>query len=170
MLAPLEKGLLEKNITKWCAMRTDNIHPQQYVVRTGGGGTSSPSSSRGEGTIHHTDLDMTYLCMNHYEEHICQVDRILEVNCKVISELTGIPLLDCSFPVPTIIDTSDTTTETSKTSPVVSVDASSYSDRINATHAIEECVRRWKQEETKETKKKKRKRKKKKKPKKRSSK
>jgi hypothetical protein len=144
MLAPLGKRLLNKNITK--GTLTDNIHPQQYIVRTGGGGTSSPSSSRGEGTIHHTDLDMTYLCMNHYKEHICQVDRILEVNCKVISELTGIPLLDCSFPVPTIIDTSDTTTETSKTSPVVSVDASSYSDRINATHAIEECVRRWKQD------------------------
>jgi len=138
-------GPMQYNITK--GMRT-------YIVRIGGGGTSSPSSLLGEGTVHHADLDMTYLCKNHYKEHICQVDRILEVNCKVISELTGIPSLDYSFPVPTSSKTSDTTTKTSKTSLLVSVDYSTYSDRINATHAIEECAKRYKQKDTKKKKKK----------------
>ena len=96
---------------------------------------------------------MAVVCKNLYKEHICQVDNILKVNCNVISILTGIPSLDCSFPVHNTSDASGTNMATSKASPTVSVDASGYSDRINTTRAMEECVALLKEEEAKKSKK-----------------
>ena len=87
VLSKLEKRGLNANIT--IGINTDNRHPQQYILRKGGRGTP--------GTIFHVDFDMAYVCKNLYKEHICQVDNILKVNCKVISDLTGIPSLDCPF-------------------------------------------------------------------------
>ena len=134
MLTKLEERGLNTNLT--IGRRTDNSYPQQYIVRKSGRGTP--------GNIFHTDLDMAVVCKNLYKNHICQVDNILKVNCKVISDLTGIPSLDCSFPV--VHNTSEASdsnmTTSNKASPAVSVEDASggYSDRINTTRAMEECV------------------------------
>ena len=143
VLTTLRKRALNNNIAKgeW----TDNIFPQQYIVRKGARGTP--------GTIFHTDLDMAVVCKNLYKKHICQVDNILKVNCKVISDLTGIPSLDCSFPFHNTSDTSVTNTITPKTSPAVSTDAYGYTDRINTTRAMAKCVALLKGEEAKNSKK-----------------
>jgi hypothetical protein len=135
VLTKLEERGLNANIT--IGMRTDNSYPQQYIVRKSGRGTP--------GNIFHTDLDMAVVCKHLYKNHICQVDNILKVNCKVISDLTGIPSLDCSFPVVhNTSEASDTnmTTSNKASSPAVSVEDASggYSDRINTTRAMEECV------------------------------
>jgi len=143
VLSKLEKRGLNANIT--IGINTDNRYPQQYILRKGGRGTP--------GTIFHVDFDMAYVCKNLYKEHICQVDNILKVNCNVISILTGIPSLDCSFPVHNTSDASGTNMATSKASPAVSADASGYSDRINTTRAMEECVALLKEEEAKKSKK-----------------
>ncbi|OEU06997.1 hypothetical protein FRACYDRAFT_252630 [Fragilariopsis cylindrus CCMP1102] len=136
VLTKLEERGLNANIT--IGMSTDNSYPQQYIVRKSGRGTP--------GNIFHTDLDMAVVCKNLYKNHICQVDNILKVNCKVISDLTGIPSLDCSFPVvhsTSEASDSNMTTSNKASSPAVSVEDASggySSDRINTTRAMEECV------------------------------
>lgn len=147
VLTKLEERGLNANIT--IGMRTDNSYPQQYIVRKSGRGTP--------GNIFHANLDMAVVCKNLYKTHICQVDNILKVNCKVISDLTGIPSLDCSFLVHNTNEASGTNTATSKASPpaVSAADASGYSsDRINTTRAMEEYVALLlKEEEAKKSKK-----------------
>ena len=70
---------------------TDNIFPQQYMTRVGG---------HDEGSINHIDLDMTVLGREHYggDNKYCTPKNVLKLNCKIISKLTNIRDLDCSYP------------------------------------------------------------------------
>jgi len=110
---------------------SDNIFPQQYMTSIGGG--------EREGRIHHIDLDMVHTCKEEGEhiEKNCTVDEVLEVNCKVMSFLTNIPNLDCSFN-----QSSSSVSGKTKTH-VLPSQVSNYNiGRINATHALSECTRR----------------------------
>ena len=101
---------------------SDNIHPQQYM--TGKGDR--------KGIINHIDLDTLYPCKENcchkdrlIDPRFCTYENVLTVNCMVIAQLTNIPNLNCSVPA----STGGAATTTPKR-------------RINATRAVEECVRR----------------------------
>ena len=61
------------------------------------------------------------------------------MNCDVISKMLNLSSLDCSFPSPSDT-TSNDVSMTKASSPFVSVDTPSYSDRINSTFALEQCL------------------------------
>lgn len=116
-------------LSGWNNKVNDNRFPNQYITRIGGG------QRGGEGTINHADLDMAYHCKDSGEKE-CTVDNVLKRNCEVIAKMVNISSLDCSFP--SASDTNNTAI-TSKVS-LVSVDTPDYSERINATYAIEQCL------------------------------
>jgi len=116
-------------LSGWNNKVNDNRYPNQYITRIGGG------QRGGEGTINHSDLDFAFHCKDVSGKE-CTVDNVLKRNCEVIAKMVNASSLDCSFP--SASDTSNTAV-TSKAS-LVSVETPGYSERINATYAIEQCL------------------------------
>ena len=105
------------------AIDSDNVYPHQYVKREG---SDAPYMPEGEGTIYHADLDMAIVCEDKYDKRFCTADLALDANCRVLSSLANVTL-DCAFPTPS----------KDRAAPVLPKNT----DRMNTTHALQECVR-----------------------------
>jgi len=115
LLAEYSVKAQKKNKTEY--HNTDNVYPNQYITRT----SSSSFGNNDKGLINHADMDMVYLCKDHYEEQYCTYEMVLEANCRIMRRLTK-QELDCSDPL------WDEQTETAQTH-----------ERINATRAVKRC-------------------------------
>jgi len=86
-------------------VKNDNIYPQQYMATIGGSK---------EGRIKLLDLDFLGTCKDGetfrkrtnielvrfgIERENCTFETVLNVNCRIMAELTNIPNLNCSLPI-----------------------------------------------------------------------
>ena len=123
---------------------TDNQFPQQYMTRiVDADSDDGDDTSR---TIHHVDFDMVLPCYEYYDPESCSREHVLEVNCDVMSKLANLEYLDCSLPVNNTINTTKNDKRWMKTPLLYPMPNNEHGDddhreRINATYAIEACLR-----------------------------